>query len=30
MFVTQDLNGIEGEFVDREKTLAGVEEIISA
>ena len=30
MHVTQDLNGVPGEFVDREKMLAGVEEILSS
>lgn len=30
MHVTQDLNGVAGEFVEREKMLAGVEEILSS
>lgn len=29
MFVTEDLNGIKGQFVDREKMLSGVEEILT-
>ncbi|MFI5240655.1 MAG: hypothetical protein ACHQUB_03020 [Candidatus Saccharimonadia bacterium] len=28
LFVTEDLNGVKGEYVTREETLTGVEEIL--